>query len=59
MAMVAALVAQGLVWGGAWIHMPDAPHFQLANVPVTPTDADREAFARGGLPEVWRLYPET
>jgi peptidoglycan L-alanyl-D-glutamate endopeptidase CwlK len=57
-AMVAALRAQGLVWGGSWTHMPDAPHFQLANVPVTPTDADRTAFIAGGLPAVWALYPE-
>jgi peptidoglycan L-alanyl-D-glutamate endopeptidase CwlK len=55
-AMVDALVAQDLVWGGSWTHMPDAPHFQLANVPVTPTDADRKAFESGGLSSVWALY---
>ena len=55
-AMVSALKDQGLVWGGEWTHMPDAPHFQLANVPVTPTDADRAAFAAGGLAAVWAQY---
>jgi peptidoglycan L-alanyl-D-glutamate endopeptidase CwlK len=56
-AMVAALKNQGLVWGGSWVHMPDAPHFQLPTVPVTPTIVDRAAFAHGGLPSVWALYP--
>jgi len=54
--MVEALKAQGLVWGGNWASLKDYPHFQLANVPVTPTDADRAAFASGGLQAVWALY---
>lgn len=56
-AMVSALRAQGLAWGGLWTTMPDAPHFQLAEVPVTPTAADRAALARGGLEAVWAMYP--
>jgi hypothetical protein len=55
--MVEALQDQGLVWGGTWVSMPDAPHFQLADVPVTPTEEDRAAFAQGGLKAVWALYP--
>lgn len=55
-AMVAAMKAQGLVWGGDWHSIHDAPHFQLANVPETPTQADREAFIAGGLPAVWSQY---
>lgn len=55
--MVAALKLQGLAWGGDWQSLKDYPHFQLANVPVTPTSADRIAFATGGLADVWRLYP--
>ncbi len=58
-AMVAALKAQGLAWGGDWHSICDKPHFQLANVPVTPTDADREAYHAGGLAAVWSLYPQT
>jgi len=54
--MVAALKAQGLAWGGDWESIVDEPHFQLANVPVTPVNADRVAFAKGGLPAVWALY---
>lgn len=55
--MIAALKAEGLAWGGDWVHFPDYPHFQLANVPVTPTDIDRAAFARGGIKAVWAMYP--
>jgi hypothetical protein len=54
--MVSALEAQDLTWGGSWKSIPDAPHFQLSNVPVTPTDADRAAFAAGGLAAVWAQY---
>lgn len=57
MTMVNVLKAQGLVWGGDWKSIPDAPHFQLSNVPVTPTDKDRSAFALGGLAAVWAMYP--
>lgn len=56
-AMVSSLKAQNLTWGGAWETIPDAPHFQLPDVPVTPTAADRAAFAKGGLAAVWVMYP--
>ena len=59
MAMVAALKAEGLVWGGDWHSLQDPPHFQLAQVPVTPTDGDRAVFARGGLKAVWAQYTPT
>lgn len=55
LAMIAALKAQGLAWGGDW-RRPDSPHFQLANAPTTPTDEDRTAFAARGLPAVWARY---
>ena len=55
-AMIAALKAQGLAWGGDWQHFKDYPHFQLAGIPVSPTDADRAAYASGGLQTVWKLY---
>ncbi len=58
-AMVVALKAQGLAWGGDWHDPVDPPHFQLAHVPVTPTDADRAAFVRGGLKAVWAQYSPT
>lgn len=55
-AMISAMKAQGLVWGGDWHSIHDAPHFQLANVPVTPTQEDRDAFSVGGLRAVWKQY---
>jgi peptidoglycan LD-endopeptidase CwlK len=54
--MVQGLKAQGLAWGGDWQSIHDWDHFQLANVPVTPTHFDREAFAGGGLDAVWAQY---
>jgi peptidoglycan L-alanyl-D-glutamate endopeptidase CwlK len=54
-AMIAAGEAQGLVSGSRWVSMPDEPHFQLAGVPVTPTDAMRTVLAEG-LPQVWDKF---
>jgi len=55
-AVVAALEAQGLVWGGSWKTFPDEDHFQLPGVPVTPSAAMRADFADGGqqaLADIW------
>lgn len=58
-ALVACMKAQGLAWGGDWKNMQgDLDHFQLANVPATPVQADRDAFASGGLAAVWAIYPQ-
>jgi len=38
-AMVAAMKAQGLIWGGDWISLKDYDHFQMSNVPVNPNSA--------------------
>jgi len=57
--MVWALKGQGLAWGGDWESIHDWPHFQLANIPITPTRFDREAFAAGGLDAVWKQYSAT
>ena len=54
--MVSALEGQGLAWGGDWHSIKDYPHFQLASVPVSPTEVDRQTFASGGLAAVWALY---
>lgn len=56
LAMVEALKEQGLVWGGDWHSLVDPPHFQLPDVPVTPTDTDRGAYAVGGIKAVWAMY---
>ena len=55
-AMVKALKDQGLAWGGDWHTIIDNPHFQLEQVPATPTNQDRVAFADGGLKAVWAQY---
>lgn len=55
--LVRSMKAQGLQWGGDWKGMKgDLDHFQMAGVSATPTDADRAAFAHGGLPAVWAMY---
>ena len=52
-AMIAEGVAQGLVSGAHWVTMPDKPHFQLAGIPVSPTDPVRTMLAERGMPAVW------
>ena len=37
----------GLEWGGDWTNIQDEPHFQVADVPVTPTASYREKLERG------------
>ena len=46
------LKPHGLDWGGDW-HRQDLPHFQLAGIPDSPTQEDRELYASGGLQAVW------
>jgi len=46
-AMVAALKAQGLVWGGDWKSFPDYPHFQMPKLPASPTTAMRADYGTG------------
>lgn len=54
-AMIAAMKKVGFEWGGDWVHMPgDFDHFYIGT--ATPSDADRAAFAEGGLDAVWKLY---
>jgi len=37
----------GLVWGGGWTSFVDLPHFQLGEVPVTPTASYRTQLEQG------------
>lgn len=55
-AMIDCMKAQGLVAGADWHTIKDYPHFQLAGIPVSPTDADRAAYASGGVAAVWAQY---
>lgn len=48
----------GFAEGAAWRTFPDAPHFYLQECPATPTDDMRQAFAVGGMPEVWKIIDE-
>jgi len=55
-AMVAALKAQGLIWGGDWVHLPDSDHFQMPNLPATPDTALRNDYGTGDqacLTNIW------
>jgi hypothetical protein len=53
-AMVNACEAQGLVAGIRWPKpKTDPDHFQLAEFPVTPTQAMRDMLAQQGLHAVW------
>ena len=47
-AMVAALLAQGLIWGGNWTSLKDYDHFQMPGLPVSP-NASMEADYKNGL----------
>ena len=57
--MISAMEAQGLVSGSTWCTIKDYPHFQPSTVPVSPTDADRAAYASGGTQAVWAQYMPT
>lgn len=52
--MVNACIAEGLVAGIHWLKpKTDPDHFQLAEFPVTPTQAMRDMRAQQGLLAVW------
>jgi peptidoglycan LD-endopeptidase CwlK len=56
-AMVAAMKAQGLEWGGDWKgNLADYDHFQMEGLPASPSSAmetDYAAVAAGGLDAIW------
>jgi len=56
-AMVAALEAQDLIWGGSWKSLPDDDHFQMPGVPVTPNAAMLADCKKGeadSLAAIWK-----
>jgi len=56
-AMVSALKAQGLVWGGEWHTIPDPDHFQMPTVPVSPNSAMVSDYSNGSdgvLTTIWQ-----
>jgi peptidoglycan LD-endopeptidase CwlK len=55
-AMVVALEAQGLVWGGEWKTFPDPDHFQMLGIPASPNGAMLADYGDGGqasLRSIW------
>jgi peptidoglycan LD-endopeptidase CwlK len=55
-AMVDALKAQGLVWGGDWVSLKDDDHFQMPGVPASPNPAmiaDYGAGDTAALKAIW------
>lgn len=46
-AMVAALKAQALAWGGDWVTFKDEDHFQMSNVPTNPSTAMMNDYGAG------------
>ena len=54
--MIKALTTAGIPLRGGC--KGDNDHFELLEIPAVPTNADRAAFAKGGLPAVWALYPQ-
>jgi hypothetical protein len=46
----------GFTWGGAWLTMPDVPHYQHAALPSGPRLADKQDIANNNLPALWRRY---
>jgi peptidoglycan L-alanyl-D-glutamate endopeptidase CwlK len=55
-AMVAAMKAQGLVWGGDWVSFPDDDHFQMPDLPASPNKAMIDDYGAGdtaALEAIW------
>lgn len=55
-AMIRCGVSVGLVSGSTWISLKDYPHFQLAGLPVTPTQAMRVYLVTHGLEDFWTEF---
>jgi peptidoglycan L-alanyl-D-glutamate endopeptidase CwlK len=55
-AIVSALKAEGLVWGGDWITFKDEDHFQMPGVPANPPRSMEADYGDGGptsLQAIW------
>jgi hypothetical protein len=54
--MVAAMKAQGLIWGGDWVTLKDYDHFQVSGIPVSPNHAMIGDYGNGdeaALQAIW------
>jgi peptidoglycan LD-endopeptidase CwlK len=54
--LVALSGTVGLVSGSTWRTFPDWPHLQPQEIPVSPTDTDRQDFTDAGMESVWQHY---
>lgn len=60
-AMVTALKAQDLAWGGDWVHFKDEDHFQMPSVPANPSEAMIADYGSGdatALEAIWTNVDE-
>lgn len=55
-AMIRMGISLGLVSGSTWVSIKDYPHFQLAGLPVTPTQAQRVYLVAHGLEDFWTEF---
>jgi peptidoglycan L-alanyl-D-glutamate endopeptidase CwlK len=55
-AMVLALKAQGLMWGGDWVSFKDEDHFQMPGVPANPTANMQADYGDGGTASLQAIW---
>jgi peptidoglycan L-alanyl-D-glutamate endopeptidase CwlK len=55
-ALVTSMKAQGLIWGGDWIHFKDEDHFQMANIPASPDALMIADYGRGDEPALQAIW---
>ena len=56
--LISSGIKLGLVGGSHWQSIHDEPHFQLAGLPITPTEEMREYLSANGLKVFWeKLVP--
>jgi peptidoglycan L-alanyl-D-glutamate endopeptidase CwlK len=55
-AMVAALEARDLVWGGSWKSFPDDDHFQMPGIPASPTPKMQADYGGGTTAELRAIW---
>lgn len=58
-AMVTALEAQGLVWGGEWKTFPDPDHFQMPGIPASPNAPMLADYGDGGQASLTSIWSKT
>ncbi len=56
--IIAIAPSSGLLDGASFRSFPDWPHLQLQELPLSPTDEDRQVFLDGGMVAVWEKYKQ-